>query len=42
MAIGSDIVAKAMKREGVTNLFYIMGRHDGGREGVHEAWASRH
>jgi hypothetical protein len=25
MAIGSDIVARAMKREGVTDFFYIMG-----------------
>ena len=25
MAIGSDIVAKAMKREGVTDFLYIMG-----------------
>ena len=25
MAIGSDIVAKAMKHEGVTDFFYIMG-----------------
>ena len=25
MAIGSDIVAKAMKREGVADFFYIMG-----------------
>ena len=25
IAIGSDIVAKAMKREGVTDFFYIMG-----------------
>jgi len=25
MAIGSDIAAKAMKHEGVTDFFYIMG-----------------
>jgi len=25
MAIGSDIVAKAMEHEGVTDFFYIMG-----------------
>ena len=25
MAIGSDIVARAMKTEGVTDFFYIMG-----------------
>jgi hypothetical protein len=43
MAIGSDIVAKAMKHEGVTDFFYIMGAtHAGGGEGVHNAWASGH
>ena len=39
MAIGSDIVAKAMKHEGVTDFFYIMGAP---MLGVEKAWASRH